>query len=83
MATVRGTDGDDLSLQGTHITNIRDYVFGFDGNDNLFGLDGIDYLYGGDGNDMGTSGKPVAEGAQGRNRVQMLLWLSRRSHSGG
>ena len=57
MATITGTNHNDILDAADGVTEFQDYLFGKQGKDHLFGLGGDDFLNGGQGKDQLTGGE--------------------------
>ena len=57
MATITGTNKNDILDADDGVTDFQDFLFGKQGKDELFGLGGDDFLNGGQGKDELTGGE--------------------------
>ena len=57
MATITGTNKNDILNAEDGVTEEQDFIFGKQGKDHLFGLGGDDFLNGGQGKDQLTGGE--------------------------
>jgi Ca2+-binding RTX toxin-like protein len=57
MATITGTNKNDILDAEDGVTEFQDFLFGKQGKDQLFGLGGDDFLNGGQGKDQLTGGE--------------------------
>ena len=68
LEIIKGTDGDD-NIVGKDIPTLREYIYGYEGNDFIEGLSGREKLYGGRGNDEihGGQSDDYIEGGAGQD----------------